>query len=246
MDGSVSINKTSMQTQLISRLFKIVLTISAITSCSSSEIGESKDVAQDKIYQDYSVSYKEGDQNVEVFCQFRFAGDKGTTLVLSAPSSVKMDGNTLRVDSTTISGAFYSCVTPYADFTGSHEFIFTDYTKKTYSNRFVLHPLKIADYPTYVSKDKDIDIRFETSTLGSDDYIELGSYGTDSGFTLTYRPIEKDNIITIPASELKRQPKSELKMMARLYRKIPLQQSALEGGEIRTTYSAKPLILMLQ
>jgi hypothetical protein len=71
----------------------LILLIAAFifSACSSNEIGESKDVAQDKIYQSYSISYSEGNTNAEVFCQFRFAGSNGTTLVLNSPSQLQFD-----------------------------------------------------------------------------------------------------------------------------------------------------------
>lgn len=88
------------------RFFISIISACIFSACSSNEIGESKDVAQDKIYQSYSVSYSDGNTNAEIFCQFRFAGSNGTTLVLNSPSQLQFDGEKINVDSSAGSGAF--------------------------------------------------------------------------------------------------------------------------------------------
>jgi hypothetical protein len=67
----------------IKSLFLSMLVI-ILVSCASNEIGESKDVNQDKIYQDFSIQYDEETEKATIQSQFRFAGQDGTTLVLSA------------------------------------------------------------------------------------------------------------------------------------------------------------------
>src|SRR6476619_4217935 len=96
----------------------------AIAGCSSNEIGDSKDVSQDKIYQAYTISYAEGNSNAEIFCQFRFAGKNGTTLVLNEPSQVQFDGIKIKVDSSDAGGAYYRVYKPAASFFGKHQFNF--------------------------------------------------------------------------------------------------------------------------
>ena len=64
------------------------------SSCASSEIADSGDVNQDAIYHYYAVSY-DADQGNDyiVEAQFRFGGDKGTTLRLTDPSKVYVNDN---------------------------------------------------------------------------------------------------------------------------------------------------------
>ncbi len=68
-----------------------ILSLISIYSCNSNEIADSKDVAQNKIYQQYSMNYTEGEKNFTVKAQFRFGGRNGTTLVLSKPANVHFD-----------------------------------------------------------------------------------------------------------------------------------------------------------
>ncbi|MBI1779887.1 MAG: hypothetical protein HYR66_00695 [Sphingobacteriales bacterium] len=78
-----------------------------MNSCTSSEIGDSKDVAQDKIYQSYNISYSENDEKLSATAVFRFAGSNGTTLVLNDPGKVELDDELIKVDSSKFRGAYY-------------------------------------------------------------------------------------------------------------------------------------------
>src|SRR6478735_6391121 len=91
-----------------------------IFSCSSNEIGNSKDVNPETIYLDYEIYYDNGDDSVSCYLQYRFAGENGTTLVLNSPAGVSIDGNNIPVDSNNISGAFYLKNFYAKNFTGKH------------------------------------------------------------------------------------------------------------------------------
>jgi hypothetical protein len=217
-----------------------VFTIFVFAACTSNEIGESKDVSQEKIYQDYSVTYTEGNANAEVFCQYRFGGKNGTTLVLNTPSEVSFDGEKLNVDSNNISGAYYKSNKPIANFWGKHKILFTNVDKKQYENSFSFDNFKV-NYPTTAAKNKPLQISFETPALGADDYVEINTVDSDSSFSIT----NKGNSIVIPINELKRQKKSDIKFEANLYRNIPLQQNTSEGGKMYMRYTLKPVKVSL-
>ena len=104
----------------MNRLFTLFLvSISvALFSCSSNEIGGSKDVNPETIYFDYKVCGEEGDEDVTVMLQYRFAGQNGTTLVLEDSAKVELDGQLIRVDSSKMTGAFYEVIRPAKDFIG--------------------------------------------------------------------------------------------------------------------------------
>lgn len=234
-------------TRIISTiLYGICLT--GFYACSSSEIGESKDVAQDKIYQDYNINYFEKNNELSLFAQFRFAGSNGTTLVLSKPSQISFDENLLSVDSTTGRGSFYF-YTPEKSIDnlyGKHHFIFTDINNKKFDNDFSFDTFKLVNVPASVSKKQAFSLSFETSPLLANDYIEISTSNTDSSFSITAvnSTLNNGNII-IPAKELQRQKVSTLVMDITLYRKIPLQQTTPEGGEMRLRYSLKPVKIRL-
>ncbi len=219
----------------------MVLPIFLYTACNSNEIGESKDVAQEKIYQDYSVTYNEGNTTAEIFCQYRFGGKNGTTLVLNTPSMVSFDGEKLNVDSNKLSGAYYKTSKPIDNFWGSHKFLFTNVDKKQYENSFSFDSFKV-NFPASAAKNKPFQISFETSALGENDYVQINTVNSDSSFSIT----NKGNSVIIPIEELKRQNKSDVQLEAHLFRNIPLQQNTSEGGKMYLSYSLKPVKVSLQ
>lgn len=233
-------NKNQLQLFLSSFLVAILL-----GSCASNEIGQSKDVNQETIYQEYQFAYNESDKEAGLFSQFRFAGENGTTLILNSPSKIEYNGVTLGVDSNGFAGAFYYANIPLAKVIGRHSVVFTDYNNKKYENHFSVDSFYLTDVPATISKRAPALIKFKAPALGGDDYIELESEGTDSSFSVTYKAGEKATCITIPASELQRQKKDELFVKPTLYRKMGLQQQAKEGGKITTKQTLKPVKLQL-
>ncbi len=222
----------------------LIIFVLAITACSSNEIGESKDVTQDKIYQSYTISYTEGETNAEIFCQFRFAGNNGTTLVLNNPSQVQLDGEKLNADSSTGAGAYYRAYKTASDFFGKHFFTFINTDNKKYENNFLFDSFKLINVPAVISKKQDVNVYFETTHLQGDDVIEMEASNTDSSFNVT-QLAGAGNFITIPSKELQRQNGNELTLEATLYRKIPLQQNTAEGGVMEIIYALKPVKIKL-
>ncbi len=216
-------------------------------SCSSSEIGESKDVNQETIYQDYRINYTEGenDDKVEVWAQFRFAGDKGTTLALTKPSGISFDGTAIKVDSNSYSGAFYRINLPAKKFFTTHHFAFTDISNKKMENDFSFDNFRLVNVPATAAATQLLNISFETTALQGDDYIELKTIDTDSSFMVKHLAADSGNIIIIPVKELKRQKGKALSLSASIYRKISLQQQTKEGGKIVIIHSLKPVKIAL-
>ncbi|HEY5773106.1 MAG TPA: hypothetical protein VIS75_10775, partial [Chitinophagaceae bacterium] len=89
-------------------------------SCTSNEIGNSKDVNPGAVFFDYEVWAEEGKEDVTVNLQYRMGGKNGTTLVLDEPSKVILDGEQLKVDSAKVTGAYYEVQRPLGAFMGKH------------------------------------------------------------------------------------------------------------------------------
>lgn len=221
-----------------------IFSLAGFYACSSSEIGDSKDVAQNKIYQDYTISYQEGDKEVSVTCQYRFAGSMGTTLVLNAPSKIEFDGKALKVDSSKFGGAYYTFTSPVSGFYGEHRVVFTDFNGKKYENRFSFNPFKLTDVPATADPRQPLAIHYNAGTMSSSDYVELSSTGTDSSFT--YSQIGDSNQVLIPASDLLRQKEKWVSVKARRHQEPALQQGTDEGGRISIRYELNPVKIKLQ
>lgn len=218
-------------------------------SCASNEIGESKDVAQDKIYQQYNVSYTEGEATASFRAQFRFAGRNGTTLVLSNPSKVSFDMANIDVDSSDGSGAYYKVTRPSDMLFASHRFVFTDVNGKSYENGFFMNEFRLSNLPANISRSGPavIEYSFEPGySLQGDDYIELESVNSDSSFSITVNKSDKQGLINIPASYLKKQKGKELELQATYHRRQPLKQVTTEGGDFEMRYALKPVKIALK
>ena len=222
----------------------IIFSLLAISACTSNEIGESKDVAQDKIYQQYSIKYSEGNEKASIFAQFRFAGRNGTTLVLSKPSQVAFDNDIIKVDSSGGSGAFYQLDKPMANFYGKHHFIFTDINNKKFDNDFSFDVFRLVNVPASASKRQDLNLSFESTPLQSGDVINISSSNSDSSFSLTHEASDGKTIV-IPAKQLMRQKNGEITLETTLSRKLNLQQNTAEGGDMEIRYSLKAVTVKL-
>lgn len=215
-----------------------------LPSCDSNEIGDSKDVNQDKIYLDYEIDYTQGDEYVTGSFQFRFAGSAGTTLVLNEPSHVEMDGEKLKIDSSEFVGAFYELRKKFTDFIGKHTISFTDANGKKIETAFDFDPFTIHGIPSWASKNEDLLFYYNMRQMAATDHIEVNSSGTDSSFHLTVTGL--DNKIIIPAKELQRQKGKSLNLECSLYREIPLLQATSDGGFLKITYRTKPVKIIFE
>ena len=222
----------------------IALAITGLFACNSNEIGESKDVNQDKIYMDYNISYTEGDDQVALNFQYRFAGPAGTTLVLNSPSQVKLDGELLKVDSSKYGGAYYVADKNYKAFLGKHSIQFTDISRKQFENSFEFAPFTLVNLPQTADRNRDLVIYYNINGLNANDDIEINSIDTDSSFH--YHQPGSSTSVAIPAADLKRQQKNELSFEAVIYRQLPLEHTTGEGGKLMLTYRLKPVKIKLQ
>jgi hypothetical protein len=231
-----------------SLFFTCVLAAIAIVfnACASNEIGNSKDVTPQTIYQGYDITYKEGEEKVKVFAQFRFAGQNGTTLVLSKPSSIAFDGQGLTVDSSAVTGAYYEALYPIAGFYGKHQFSYTDINVIKTQHVFNFQQFKLTGLPAIAYKNQPLQIPFDAADLGPDDYLEINSEKSDSTFTITFTALDTSHFIQIPAKELQRQKADNLMLSITLFKKIPLQNPTKEGGFIMIEYYLKPVTIKLE
>ena len=224
-------------------LAAFLIFIALIAGCDSSEIGDSKDVNQDKIYMDYNVSYTQADENVLLNFKYRFAGPAGTTLVLNDASKTEFDGEKLKVDSSDFGGAFYEVQKRFSSFIGKHSIAFTDINNKKYENSFDFTVFTLTNLPESVPADKDLIISFNGPALGADDYVDISSVDSDSSFS--FRHTGPGNSITIPAAELQKQTKNSISIECSFYRQIRLTQTTSEGGILKLYYRLKPVQIKL-
>ncbi len=216
------------------------------SGCSSNEIGNSKDADPETVYQQYTLSYTAGEPIFEGSAQFRFAGEDGTTLVLSEPSNISFDNSVIKVDNNDIAGAYYPIKQPAANFYGRHQFTFTGINHKIYTNEFTVDSITVNSLPLVAYKSAPLQLTFNGLAAEADYFIEANSSNTDSTFTVTFSSPGKKTLLEIPASQLMRQKGKELTLNIAVTRKVPLQNSTREGGMILLSYNMVPVTIKLE
>ncbi len=228
----------------ISRLCLVTTLI--LCACSSSEIGQSRDVNQDAIYQQYSFHLDEQAGEATLYAQFRFAGEDGTTLVLDKPGGFEFDGKQVEVDSSEFAGAYYSTMVTAKAAMGNHTLLFTDIHQQKRLNQFSVDPFRLTGVPVQVDRAAPLIIHFEAAPLQADDYIELSSAETDSSFVVRHTAGDVGNEIQVPAAYLQKQRVNHFMLYGTLYRKISLQQATKQGGQVEVVQETAPFNIRIK
>lgn len=219
--------------------------IFTIVSCSSDEIGKSKDVNPETVYTSYAVNYSEGDDSVSCFLQYRFAGEHGTTLVLTSPSKVTIDGSQVLVDSASFTGAYYEKKFSAGNFDGEHVIVFTDINGKTHEEKFNFHRISCStEIPVVINK-KNLTIEFNGAL--PNDVIDINVSDTSSAtedIHISSQP--QSNRLTVTAAQLKKLNIGSLQFNIYRHQEIPLLHPTQEGGKFSINYDIKDAVTELK
>lgn len=218
----------------------LLISISALIffSCSSNEVGNAKDVNPESIYFDYKVWGEEGNDDATVMLQYRFAGKNGTTLVLEEPAKVELDGDSIRVDSSNMNGAYYEIIKPAKDFVGKHTITFTNLENKQYKEDFDFKPISLrSKIPNEIKRG---DLTFDLDGLEPVDYVRV--LLTDTSFEskdINWVDTVKNGRVTISADDLKNVVNGPVHL--ELIKEIdkPIKNGTREGGSFSFSYGLK-------
>ena len=209
-----------------------------IFSCTSDEIGNSKDVNPDAVFFDYEIWAEEGKEDVTVNLQYRMGGKNGTTLVLDEPSKVILDGEQLKVDSAKVTGAYYEVQRPIASFAGKHTISFTDLNKKEYNEEFEFRPFTLdPDVPSTLNRG---DLIFSFKGLDPVDYLSV--ILTDTSFTsrdINDVDTVRNGRLVIRADRLSALINGPIHLQFFREQVLPLKKPTKEGGKFMITYGLK-------
>ncbi len=226
-------------------LISLLLAYCLLLSCASNEIGNSKDVNQDKIYQDLKIEYTQAEKSADIRTQFRFAGEKGTTLVLSKPSTISFDGEVITVDSSGIVGAFYNTKIEATKLLGKHSFVLTDVDGNKKTNECFVQALEPLNLPTSISAQQDAILPI-LPLKNLHGYIAVQTIKSDSMFMFTQELEPVTDKIIIPAADLKKQKGAAVTLQCTLHYTNELQQKTSEGGKISIEYTLQPITLSIK
>jgi len=106
-------------------LLFVIAILAATPACKSKDTIDSEDVNEAKIHRTYSVKFSAISGNLDLTAEFRVGGDTGTTVKLSDPAKVTVDGQTMEVATSDISGTYYYWRSKPAAPAASYKFTWT-------------------------------------------------------------------------------------------------------------------------
>jgi hypothetical protein len=224
----------------MNRLFVLLLGILSVSlvACTSNEIGDSKDVNPESIYFDYKIWGDEGNDNLTIKLQYRFAGENGTTLLLDEPSKVELDGEMLKADSSKITGVFYEVEKPVALFAGKHTIIFTDGNNKQYKESFHFEPITLTNpVPATIQRG---DLVFEFNGLSDEEKVRVVM--TDTSYKneeINRVEIVKNGRLIISKEDIMTLSNGPVHLEIIKENERPVKNGTRDGGRISISYGLK-------
>ena len=217
----------------------VIVSLVFLFSCTSNEIGNSKDVNPDAVFFDYEVSSDNDSSDVTVNLQYRMGGENGTTLVLNEPSKVLLDGEQLEADSAKVTGAFYEIQKPLSSFAGKHTISFTDLNKKVYREEFEFTPFIFEPGVPAILERGDLVFTFK----GLEPVDVLSVTLTDTSFQSADIINDTDTVrngrLVIASYRLSALVNGPINLQ--LYKEVdkPIKNGTQEGGNIHFRYGLK-------
>jgi hypothetical protein len=120
----------------VNRSHAIILSFISIIIFSACLGGRQKKFALSSLYLDYKIYGEEGNDSVTVVLQFHVGGEYGPTVGLDAPGKVMLDGQTVPVDSSSITGPMFVITKALNSFSGKHVILFVDPEAHQYRQNF--------------------------------------------------------------------------------------------------------------
>jgi hypothetical protein len=208
-----------------------------MTSCTSNEIGNIKDVNPDAIYFDYEIWAEETNPDVTVHLQYRMGGKNGTTLVLDEPSKVLLDGEELKLDSAKVTGAYYEVQKPASSFAGKHTVTFIDLNRKEYKEEFEFVPFMLDSLSPVMHRG---DLVFMFKGLEPVDVIDVAL--TDTSFTsadINDTATVRNGRLVISAERLSAVVNGPINLQFYKDAVKPIKNGTREGGRILIRYGLR-------
>jgi hypothetical protein len=208
-----------------------------MSSCTSDEIGNIKDVNPDAIYFDYEIWAEETNPDVTVHLQYRMGGKNGTTLVLDEPSKVLLDGEELKLDSAKVTGAYYEVQKPASSFAGKHTVTFIDLNRKEYKEEFEFVPFMLDSLSPVMHRG---DLVFMFKGLEPVDVIDVAL--TDTSFTsadINDTATVRNGRLVISAERLSAVVNGPINLQFYKDAIKPVKNGTKEGGRILIRYGLR-------
>jgi uncharacterized protein YceK len=217
----------------------LIITAIIMGGCASNEVANSGDVKQSTIYQEYRVTFDEEDNITWAWATFRFGGSNGTTLVLTKPSTVTFNGDSMLTDVTVLGGAKYKLAFKKPLGRGQPcEFVFTDTDGKTYTNKIKFNPVLMGTPVPEVKKGMPFELPIFTDLLTYGEKIRITFRDSATSEVFETDKITPNKSILIPATVLK-PLNGKVTFDIERTSNIPMQQANEKGGSLTFSYRLK-------
>jgi len=154
-------------------LLGLVTASSLLVSCFSTDVSDSKDVNQEKVYQKYKVTVREGDNEVNCDATFRFDSQYGNTLHLTEPSKVTANGEEMQGDKKFLVGYMYETEVEKTE-VNTYTFSYINNDGKAFTNAITINPVAFSkNVPQTISKAEKNKINWEGEKLGKHEELKL-------------------------------------------------------------------------
>lgn len=211
-------------------------------ACPSNDTTASNKVAQSEIYQSYSVEQNGANYDVKAF--FRIGGKTGTTLALSAPSTVSFNGQKMEEHLNTSSGTFYTATVPAT--ASNATFAFTDRTSKVYTNKVDLERTSLTAAKLRTNGATPVAIPLSRPAADSAGF-NLNLNGTTifvssspNNASEAFYDRAKNAVVIMPAA-WKKIPGGNVAIALEVNNSVPTQQGTALGGDIAFRYGSAPV-----
>lgn len=226
--------------------FRVLICIFAFTAvfftqCASTDVADSKDVSQSKIYQSYSVSYDDENQDYYAEALYRFGGSGGTTLTLSEPSRILLNGTTMTGNNFALRGYVYNSRLEKNIYSLKFEFINTE--GKSYINNIIIDPIIRVIIPDSFSKTNQLEVSWEGNPIRPKEKFTIRINGNGSTFLSEDCSVTGAKSFTIPAEKLATLGLGTANFqIIRNYSSVLMQGTEL-GGNINLSFFSKKAIV---
>ncbi|HRH61193.1 MAG TPA: hypothetical protein PL045_11515, partial [Chitinophagaceae bacterium] len=188
----------------------------------------------------YLVTADNEQDSISFRAQFRFAGENGTTLVLSSPGYISFDGMEVPADSSKYEGAYYEKHFHKDGFAGNHSIIYTDLNGNQHKEEFKFHKITCSEDFAAVSKKKNWVIHL--SGADEADKVDVSISDTSlSNNAIELKDVQAAKPITISADQLKELKTGPLEIEIKQTKEIPLKNATQEGGTFQLFYHIKTI-----
>lgn len=244
MMNNKNLNGLSRRIRSVLYVFFIALLV-ILNSCVSNEVAESGDVNQDKIYMSYNVFHDaERDHDYSVTAQFRFGGSKGTTLILTAPSNIMLNGDKMNMQTSGRRGCWYESTLPLDS--KEAEFVFTDTEANKLKNSFKLNSIDLKPLLKIDLDARKTRIAWEGEKLDRAESLSLEIVDEEGNLAYIDGGVKGSKDIVIKRSDLDGLVPGKAEIRVSRHSNENLKEKTSEGGSYRFEYKSQmyPVVLV--